>query len=315
MDERTDALAATQHGVISRSQAMDAGLSRKAIEHRLRRDRWVRRARGVYRIAGAPETPEQSAMTAVLSAGPRAVLSHASAAALADLPGFSLEPFTVSVPRVVHHVLDGVRIEQSLCLPEHHTRVVRSIPCTSAARTIFDLCGDLRIRPSRAARALDTALARRIVTMPDLWRVLDDLAERGRRGTVWMRTLLTERGGAYVPPESELEARFVSLVHRYGLPVPDRQVDLGDRAEWIGRVDFVWRDVRVIAEVDGAAFHDGLLDRRRDAERDRRLASLGWTVLRFRWDDVVNTPAAVAHSIRFALYPSQGVQDEPKRAS
>ncbi len=33
--------------------------------------------------------------------------------------------------------------------------------------------------------------------------------------------------------------------------------------------------------------------------RDARLRATGWTVLRFRWDDIVNHPAVVAQSIRF----------------
>ena len=45
------------------------------------------------------------------------------------------------------------------------------------ARTLFDLCGAVQAR--RAERALDTALARKLVTLPPLWRVLIDLAEHG----------------------------------------------------------------------------------------------------------------------------------------
>jgi very-short-patch-repair endonuclease len=145
-------------------------------------------------------------------------------------------------------------------------------------------------------------LARKLVTIPALWRVLDDLAEHGRRGTVWMRTLLMERGGRYVPPESELEARFIELVYRYRLGRPDRQVDLGDSDGWIGRADFVWKRERVVVEVDGAEFHEELIDRRADEERDARLTAAGWTVLRFGWSDVVDAPAAVADKIRGALY-------------
>ena len=178
---------------------------------------------------------------------------------------------------------------------------------------MFDLCGDVHAR--RAERALDTALGRRLVTLPALSRVLDDLAEHGRAGTVVLRTLLMEREPEYVAPESELEARFIELTRSHGLPTPERQVELGDEDSWIGRVDFLFRGARLVVEVDGAAFHDGLLDRRRDAERDARLQAAGWTVLRFRWDDVVNRPAAVAHGIRFRgeLNPPQRVEVAPKR--
>jgi very-short-patch-repair endonuclease len=209
---------------------------------------------------------------------------------------------TVTVGRGGRRRTDSVRFEESLALPSNHRRTVDGIPCTSVARTLFDLCGDREVSPRRSARTLDTALSRKIVTTPALWRVLDDLAEHGRRGTVWMRTLLMERGGSYVPPESELEARFIELVHRYRLGRPDRQVDLGGFDEWIGRVDFVWKRERVIVEVDGAEFHDSLIDRRADEERDERLTTAGWTVLRFGWSDVVDAPAAVADKIRCELH-------------
>jgi very-short-patch-repair endonuclease len=125
-----------------------------------------------------------------------------------------------------------------------------------------------------------------------------------------------ERNPDFVAPESELEALFLELVEGYGLAVPERQVDLGDGDSWIGRVDFLFRGARLVVEVDGAEFHDGLADRRRDAERDERLEAAGWTVLRFRWDDVVNRPAAVAHAIRFRseLSTPRRVEETPKRA-
>jgi len=238
-------------------------------------------------------------MAAVLAVGDDAVLSHTSAAWLLGLPGFGIAPLVVSVPRMLRRVVSGVRVEQSLALLDHHRRVVDGIPCTSVARMLFDLGGDVHAR--RAERALDTALARRMVTMPALWRVLDDLAEHGRSGTVLMRTLLSERGASYVPPASELEARFLALVDEHSLPRPEQQVDLGDADTWIGRVDFVWKRARVIVEVDGAAFHDGLVDRRDDALRDARLRREGWTVLRFRWDEVTINGPEVARTVRGAI--------------
>ncbi len=182
-------------------------------------------------------------------------------------------------------------------LPAHHRALVDGIPCTTVARTLFDLCGD--VNAARSERALDTAIARKLVTRAQLWRVLIDLAEHGRKGTVLFRTLLEERGPEYVAPESELESRFVELTRRYGLAEPERQVDLGDADGCIGRVDFLFRGARLVVEVDGAEFHDGLVDRRRDEARDARLTAVGWRVLRFRWADVVDRPAAVARAIRF----------------
>jgi very-short-patch-repair endonuclease len=305
-ERRTEAIAERQHGLLTHAQARALGFSTKAIEHRRRRGRWRPVARGIYRVAGAPASAHQRALAAVLAAGPGAVLSHESAAALHRLPGFALEPLVVSVARHGRRGLAGVRLEQSLELPPGHCTVVDGIACTTVARTLFDL-GGKRKSWSRVARAIDTALARKAVTMPALWRVLIDLAEHGRDGTVVFRTLLQERRGSYVAPESELEARFIKLVRSSGLPDPDRQVDLGDADGWIGRVDFLFRDARLVVEVDGAEFHDALTDRRRDDQRDARLERAGWRVARLRWSDVVDHPTAVVRSIRCALSPSEGV--------
>lgn len=285
---------------MSREQATASGLTRSAIRHKCDTRRWRPVLPGVFRLAGAIETPKLRAMAAVLGGGAGAVLSHTSAAALLGVPGFAIDPTVISIPRA-RRGLPGVRIEQSLALPAHHLRQVDGIPCTSVARTIFDLCGDVHAR--RAERALDTAVARRLVTLPALWRVLDDLAVQGRSGSVLMRTLLTERGPRYAAPESELESRFIELVERWHLPPPERQVDLGDADSWIGRVDFVWRSAALVVEVDGAMFHDALLDRRRDHERETRLDAAGWTTLRFRWHDVVHQPDRVAAEVRARLRP------------
>ena len=95
--------------------------------------------------------------------------SHGSAAALHGLPGFAIEPLVVTTARRWRRPLDAIRVEQSLAFAVHHATVVDGIPCTTVARTLFDLCGD--VHPRRAERAIDTALARRAV---DFARALAD---------------------------------------------------------------------------------------------------------------------------------------------
>lgn len=148
---------------------------------------------------------------------------------------------------------------------------------------------------------MDNALARRLVTLPALGRVLDDLAEHGRGGTVLMRELLAARPVGYVAPESELEARFMELLDEHGLPQPTRQLDVGDADAWIGRVDFVYRRQQIVIEVDGREGHSSLLDQLADARRDSLLVTSGRAVLRFGWDDVCFRGALVAELVRTKL--------------
>src|SRR5436190_1844356 len=75
----------------------------------------------------------------------------------------------------------------------------------------------------RLARAVDAALAARVVTAPAIQTVVDDLAERGRKGSPALRRLLAERGKGYRPPTTDLESAFLELVRDAGLPQPELQ--------------------------------------------------------------------------------------------
>lgn len=97
---------------------------------------------------------------------------------------------------------------------------------------------------------------------------------------------------------SILESRFRQLVRRAGLPEPVSQYDVFDGDEFVARVDFAFPDFGVVIEVDGEERHTGRSPRKHDARRDRRLIALGFSPLRFYWDDVHMNPEAVARDIR-----------------
>src|SRR5690349_12489941 len=84
---RARKLAESQHGVVSRAQAMDLGVSESAIARRLRDGLWARVLPGVFRITGAPIPDPQLPMAATLWAGEGSVVSHATAARLLGLEG------------------------------------------------------------------------------------------------------------------------------------------------------------------------------------------------------------------------------------
>ena len=102
---------------------------------------------------------------------------------------------------------------------------------------------------------------------------------------------------AYVPgqgrTDSALEADFFELIAtRTPLPRPAVQ-----RPTPGGRADFVWRELGLVAEVDGYGAHRGRIAFREDRLRDRRNLRAGLTTLRFTWEDVQLTPAAVADDL------------------
>jgi putative AbiEi antitoxin of type IV toxin-antitoxin system/uncharacterized protein DUF559 len=66
-------------------------------------------------------------------------------------------------------------------------------------------------------------------------------------------------------------------------------------------VDALWREARVIVEVDGGDGHGTIAQMRRDRERDLRLRDAGFVVLRCSGLQVTSSRPAVAADIRSAL--------------
>ena len=280
-------MAEQQHGVFTRQQVLALGFTADAIRHRVRRSKWEPFGHEVYRLPGTCRTWEQRLLAAVFAAGPGAAASHRSAAALLKLPGFvRAGPPEVMTPRPRHHRSHAARVHRSRDLLDEHLSVVEGIATTGTARTVVDLAGVLA--PERLERVLDNCLSARITTLSELSALVCQLGRRGRQGTAVLRHLLDERSDtAYVPPESELEARFLALVRTAGLPDPVRQFSAGDAEAMVGRIDFAYPHLKLLIEVDGRRYHTAKLALEADRVRDNRLMAAGWRVLRITWNQLV----------------------------
>lgn len=292
-------LAEQQHGLISREQALAHGMTSGQIGARLRRERWSRIARNVYRIPGSVPTWEQALLAAVWATGPGAAASRRAAGALWRIPGFAPGPLEVTQRRGPSARNPTSGLHDSIFLPPHQIEVVTTIPVTSPARTLFDLCGV--VHPLRAERAVDNALAMDLVTVPELGLMLAETGAKGRPGTAFMRQLLSVRTCEYVPPASDLEALFHAVVERAGLPVPDRQKWVGGTRAPVGRVDFIYRIARAVIEADSRRHHSSWLDVQADHRRDLLLTAAGWRIVRVNWHQLLAEPDLVVSAIRAAL--------------
>jgi very-short-patch-repair endonuclease len=73
-----------------------------------------------------------------------------------------------------------------------------------------------------------------------------------------------------------------------------------DGTQW-RRFDLAWPEVGLAVEVDGWETHGTREAFQDDRERDALMVAMGWRVLRFTWDDVVNRPSYVLSVIRRTL--------------
>jgi very-short-patch-repair endonuclease len=253
----------------------------------------------VLRIGGAADGAAQRAMAATLDV-PGSAVALFSAAAMWQLPGFALEPVHVLTTRCPHRDRARVgRMHSTVRMATSDVTTLDCIPVTTPLRTLHDLAG--RLHPERLSLVCDRMLNARLLRLDALRSSAADLPSRGggRRASA-LRRLILDRPPGYQPAESNVERRFEQIIDRAGEAPFERQADLGDDADWIGRVDFVDRGLRVVVEVQSALFHGGLLDRERDAVRVEGLRRAGWIVVEVTDDEVWNHQAVVVARVRAA---------------
>jgi very-short-patch-repair endonuclease len=117
---------------------------------------------------------------------------------------------------------------------------------------------------------------------------------RRRSGIVLHRS--STLAPAEAPSRSRLERRFLALCRRHGLPAPEVNVFVGRE-----RVDFLWRQERLVVEADGWGTHRTRAAFEANRARDARLKLLGYEVVRFTDRQVREEPARVAATLRALL--------------
>jgi very-short-patch-repair endonuclease len=266
-------IAARQHGVVSLDQLRRAGISRQSLTRRGQANRLHRIHRGVYAVGHRGLSEMGGWMAAVLACGPGAVLSHTSAGRLWGIIRSIGPPSSADVGRFIAHVTvpdqarsrQGIKVHRSRTLRGQTTRRA-GIPVTTPSRTLVDL--------------------RRILSQPQFSQAL--------RQAEYLGLPVEDLDPDHT--RSELEARFLALCRRHRLPEPEVNPRVGPFT-----VDFLWRDARLIVEVDGFRAHGTRAAFESDRERDAHLTALGFSVIRLTWRQLTATPRDVIAKIRRIL--------------
>jgi hypothetical protein len=178
LDQHLVAAALAQEGVLGLEQICALGITASAVRQRAAAGRLHRVFQAVYSLV-PPSLLKREGwwMAAVLACGPGAVLSHRSAAALHALRPYNGRKIDVTVPwrsSLRHH---GITIHRSTTLTDADLTDADGIPCTTVARTLFDLA-DITGRRG-LERAFDQS---EILEAFDLTAMQDQLARNtGRR--------------------------------------------------------------------------------------------------------------------------------------
>lgn len=284
-----EAIVRRQDGVISRGQAVAAGLSDDQVDRRLASGLWRPVLPRVYLSRDCAMTPAGRVRATALWAGKDAVVSGSAAAWWHGLLERCPATVTVTVP-VSRHPRggDGIRVRRRQ-LAACDRALVRGVPVTSLPLTVLEAAVELG---NAGPRFMDRALQRHI-----RFGALHQAHSRnlGRWGSARSSRLLV---AAADHAGSDAERRLVALLRSAGiigwrLHVPFAGYEL----------DLAFPAARVAVEVDGWAWHHDVERFRTDRAKQNALVLGGWTVLRFTWHDLAQRSdrvlAAVADALEF----------------
>lgn len=286
------AVARTQHGLFTRSQARNLGVGNSTLDTRVANGIYERILPEVFGFAGSADNWHRQVAAAVLATTAPAAASHRTAAHLWGLTTARPEHIEVVCRRHRRVRRDSVAVHESKDLLPSDIAIVEGIAVTTAVRTIVDLGASASL--GMVARCLDTGLRELLFTLDEVHQFVTRVARPGRAGVGKIRPLVAERLGWTGITESALEDLFRSLINRSGLAMPEPQFSLLDNdGSFVGRFDFAYRDLATLIELDSERWHMDPDSFQRDRDKQNRAHSLGWTVYRFTWRQLVATPESV----------------------
>lgn len=271
----------------SRNEALRAGLTSRSLDAL----RFVRLFPEVYALRSLVVTPVQWIDAAVLAMPGDAFVSHVTRIQHLGIGVGRTTTFHFTIGKDLHLDVPRIVLHRTRFLPPHFGRCVSVEAAFVGAAcqvTLLQLVmiGDWLLRDGHTSAE---KLAAEI------------LAVRRRPGAAKARRALSLlRFGSESPKESETRAVIVAA----GLPEPELNVDLHDAAGFIGRVDMLFRELRVVIEYEGRQHADSIGQWNSDLIRYERLMRAGYTVIRVT-QEMLRRPRDLAARI-YAVLAERG---------
>jgi plasmid stabilization system protein ParE len=278
MDAALRDLAARQDDLVAAWQLLAEGWTRRKVKHHVVAGAWRVIHHGVYALTQAPLTQRQLWIAATLTA-PNSFLSHASAGAC-----WGFRPYDGSYEVVTRPGRGGPRRHGNLLVCrssvlDGDTTTHQGIPVTTAARTLIDLSPHVGDDATR--KAFREAIRLKTTTTALIGQTAQ--RHRTRPGSSFLAALAARYATLpYRRARSDAECVGLEVLHDADRSPPELNVKVaGEEA------DFVWRDRKLIIEIDGPQYH---LFADEDARKQRVWEGEGFAVRRVPSDDVYEWP-------------------------
>lgn len=246
-------LGQRQHWVVSRAQALEAGLSRHAIAHRLSSGGpWRTLLPGVYLMQPGDASPSQREIAAMLYCGPQAVITGVAALRFYEfrqLPRQARDVVDVLIPdRLSHTSCSWLQVHRTTRMPRwvwgsHGRRY--ALPDRAVADTARMLTELREVRALVAHAVQDRHCA--------IEQLASELRLGGRANGALLRRVIAEvTAGVRSAPEAEL--RDLIIKARLPMPLFNPRLYLPN-GTFLACPDAWWPEAGVAIEIDSRQWH------------------------------------------------------------
>lgn len=289
-------LAFEQSGVLTAADLAVLGVGKMMIHTRVASGRLIPILRGAFALPGTRLTLRGRCRASVASAGPRVVVSHASALALY---GLVRDPWTVHLTGEsgVFRGDDRWRISsfgfhvqrhETRSLPASQIAQVDGIGVTSVERALRDFAATAT--PDELTKALAQGEKARLLCWSDLRSIV--AASNGQKGIGNLRAEIEGWLPGFVDTESDPEVDMLRMIRRERMPIPAVNERIGSFVP-----DFLWKHLQLAVELDPYGTHSGMASHRQDHRKGIELETMGLRVVRFTGEDLYRYEARTAKEL------------------
>lgn len=268
-------LSYKNHGVFTNKQLLQIGFIRSQTRSLLSSGILIPVQKGIYTLAGSPNTWHQQAILGLLSCGPKAKLSHSSVLQLFDLLPKNrcihvLSP-TNSFKNENIHCHRSIKLDLS-----DRNNVSFGIKHVSIERALIDTA--INISDRKLSYLFDQALTKKLFTITTLNRHLTYLESSPGCEKTRLKSLVDSYSTKLVGVESSFEKRVEDILRKVSRFKLIRQFEVTSPSQKY-RLDFAIPELKIAIEADGFVFHKDRATFDYDKKRDSELSILGWNVL------------------------------------
>jgi very-short-patch-repair endonuclease len=272
--------------LVTLAQAVDAGVSARTVQRRVRAEEWQRVLPRVFLVAGHPRTDTARVRAAGLWVGAAGAVSGPASAWWHSMRTAVPDVVELTVPREHRpRPQPGVRLRRRT-LASGDLVKLRGLWVTDKPLTALETAAVV----ADGSVFLDRALQRH-VSFTRVYRAY--CRNLGAHGFGRVGELLV---AAADRADSAAERRAVAILRAAGITGWVLGHPFGKYV-----IDIAFPDVKLAIEIDGWAWHMDVDRFRADRHKGNALVRARWELLRFTWHDLTNRPDYVVAEIRAAL--------------